>query len=109
MSLLTTAQVCGITGHENPLTEADVHAVVWRAYSPGRAELALAGRPGGRGSMWGRTGVHDGVFISCMSDGNGIWARIDGRAGHITWPRAERVLREIYLLGQLGLFALEVT
>jgi hypothetical protein len=104
VSLLTTAQAAGVTGAEPPLTDTDIRTVVRRAYSRARAEAALAGRPNGRGSMWGCAGEHDGVWISCMSDGDGIWARVDDRGGHITWTRAERILRDLNPNRQLGLF-----
>lgn len=102
MSLLTHAQVCGITGEEAPLTPEDVRLTVDQAYAGERAELALAGDPQVREPDWGCGGmINDHLFLCCISDGRGLWVRIVeyrgdrqvARAGHVPWRTADEVLR----------------
>ena len=109
--LLTHAEVCGITGREDPLIDADIRFAVHTAYSPWRAKAALTGRPDARESDWGCAGRYDHRHLVCGSDGRGLWVRVIDyssdrraeRAGHIPWRTAEAVLKEREA-GQQSLF-----
>lgn len=103
-ALLTTAQIVGITGEEQPLTQEDVRFVIERAYTPWQAALMLRGPR----TAWGRehvrpphgggAGHHGEVWLSYGCDGRGIHARIESggqtRAGFVGWHDAEQLIRQ---------------
>lgn len=102
--LLTTAQIVGITGDEDPLAPADIRFVIERAYTPWQAALMLRGPR----TAWGRehvrpphgggAGHHGGTWLSYGRDARGIHARVESggqtRAGLITWHTAEQLIRQ---------------
>ena len=110
--LLTTTQIVGITGDEDPLTAADVRVVLERAYAPWQAALMLRLR--GPLSGWereqvrpphkGGCGWYDLTFLSYGCDSRGIHGLIIDhagdqsrvvarRAGFIGWRDAEQLIR----------------